>query len=58
LQRRNGAVTAVSAEEFDRDFRRDLLDGLPDFVGGVRQPIRIDIDSNVTSETRHVFARF
>ena len=45
-----------SAEELDRDFRRDLFEGFLNLLGGVSEPVRVDVDSDATPPTAHGFA--
>jgi hypothetical protein len=44
--------------ELDGDLRWNFFDGSLNFIGGVGQPVGIDIDSYAASATGHVPARF
>jgi hypothetical protein len=45
------------AEKLYRDLRRDFVDCFLNFLGGVGQPVRVDIDPNAALRTRHVLVR-
>jgi hypothetical protein len=45
-------------EELDRDLRRNLLHRQLNLFGSFSEPIGVDVDSNVTSRTSHVFVGF
>jgi hypothetical protein len=45
------------AEKLDRDLGRDFIHRLLNFVGGLGQPIGVDVDSDATTLTGHVLVR-
>jgi hypothetical protein len=47
-----------SPKELDGDLGRNLLDRFLNFVSGVGQPVRVDVDSYVAAWTRHVVVCF
>src|ERR1041384_6863682 len=46
-----------SPKKLDGDFGWNLLDRLLNFLRGVGQPIRVDVDSDMAACTRHVLVR-
>jgi hypothetical protein len=42
--------------EFDSDFGGHLFQSPPDFLSGVRQPVRVNVDSNVAARAPHMSA--
>jgi hypothetical protein len=47
---------SASAEKLDCDLRGHLFQGPPDFLGGVCQPVRVDVNSDATAVAAHVSA--
>jgi len=45
-------------EELDGDLWGYFPDRLLNFVGGIGQAVRVDVDANATTRTLHVFTRF
>jgi hypothetical protein len=45
------------AEKFNGDLGGNFLDGSLNFLGGIGQPVRVNVYSYPTSRTAHVFAR-
>jgi hypothetical protein len=46
----------ASAEEFDRDLRRHLVQGALHFLSRICQPVRIDVDPDVAALAPHAIA--
>src|SRR5580693_8899761 len=44
------------SEKFDGDLGGHLFQGPPDFLGGVCQPIRVNVNSNVAAPAAHMSA--
>ena len=42
------------AEKLDRDLGRDFIHRLLNFVGGLGQPVGVDVDPDATTRTGHV----
>jgi hypothetical protein len=45
---------SASAEKLDCDLRGHLFQGPPDFLGGVCQPVRVDVNSDAAARAAHV----
>ena len=45
-------------EELDGDLWGHFPDRLVNFVGGIGQAVRVDVDANAATRTLHVFTRF
>jgi hypothetical protein len=45
------------AEKLDRDLRWDFIHRFLNFVGGLGQPIGVDVDPDATTRTGHVLVR-
>jgi hypothetical protein len=48
----------VLLEELNGDLWGNLVDSVPNFFSRISQPVRVDVDSYVTSWTAHVLVRF
>jgi len=46
------------AKEFDGDLWGNFADRLVNFVGGIDEPVRVDVDANAATRTLHVFTQF
>jgi hypothetical protein len=44
----------VSPKELDRNLWRDLLDRFPNLLGGLCQPVRVDVDADTAAGTGHM----